>query len=119
MSSPSPANGQRLRPRGSHEVNLGTTPVTVTAAPFLVATLEPVDARESRVRGLLASVDEGDGRYFVDLRPFDQPDAESGARTSRQDGHDLRGGRRRARHRRCSPRLRTCRKTHRPRPGRL
>src|SRR5688572_27594048 len=30
---------------GSHEVNLGTTPVTVTAAPFLVATLEAVGTR--------------------------------------------------------------------------
>jgi hypothetical protein len=54
----------------SHEVNLGTTPVTVTAAPFLVATLEPFDDREFRVRGLLDSVSPNAGRYVVDLRPF-------------------------------------------------
>jgi hypothetical protein len=54
----------------SHEVNLGTTPATVTAAPFLVASLDPFDAREFRVRGLLDSVSQSAGRYVVDLRPF-------------------------------------------------
>ena len=66
---------------GSHEVNLGTTPATVTAAPFLVASLEPVDTREFRVRGPLVSVNEGAGRYVVDLRPFNHPDARNGAVT--------------------------------------
>ena len=63
---------------GSHEVNVGTTPATVTAAPFLVASLEPVDTREFRVSGPLASVDEGAGRYVVDLRPFSHPTARNG-----------------------------------------
>jgi hypothetical protein len=54
----------------SHEVNLGTTPATVTAAPFLVASLEPFDGREFRVRGQLDSVSPAQGRYVVDLRPF-------------------------------------------------
>ena len=54
----------------SHEVNLGTTPATVTAAPFLVASLEPFDEREFRARGLLDSVSPNAGRYVVDLRPF-------------------------------------------------
>ena len=63
---------------GSHEVNLGTTPVTVTAAPFLVATLEPVDTREFRVRGPLVSVSPNQGRYVVDLRPFHQDSGRNG-----------------------------------------
>jgi hypothetical protein len=63
---------------GSHEVNIGTTPATVTAAPFLVASLEPVDTREFRVRGPLVSVNEGASRYVVDLRPFDHRTAENG-----------------------------------------
>ncbi len=62
----------------SHEVNLGTTPVTVTAAPFLVATIEPVDTREFRVRGPLVSVDEGAGSYVVNIRPFNHETAEHG-----------------------------------------
>ena len=86
---------------GSHEVNIGTTPVTVTAAPFLVASLEPVDTREFRVRGLLVSVNEGAGRYVVDLRPFSQRTGRSGEFSRRDDGgHDLRGRRRQARHHR-------------------
>ena len=63
---------------GSHEVNLATTPATVTAAPFLAASLEPVDTREFRVRGPLVSVNEGDGRYRVDLRPFSQRTGRNG-----------------------------------------
>ena len=82
---------------GSHEVNLGTTPVTVTAAPFMVASLEPVDTREFRVRGLLVSVNEGAGRYVVDLRPFSQRTGRSGefrvettaATTCEVDGDEL------------------------------
>ncbi len=62
----------------SHEVNLGTTPVTVTAAPFLVASLEPVDTREFRVRGPLVSVNEAAGSYVVDLRPFFHRTARNG-----------------------------------------
>jgi len=62
----------------SHEVNLGTTPATVTAAPFLVAALEPRDAREFRARGVLVSVDEATDRYVVNLRPFNHETAEHG-----------------------------------------
>ena len=63
---------------GSHEVNLGTTPATVTAAPFLVASLEPVDTREFRVSGALDSVNPGTGRYVVNLRPFNDTTARNG-----------------------------------------
>jgi hypothetical protein len=62
----------------AHEVNLGTTPVTVTAAPFLVASLLPVDSREFRVRGPLVSVNEAAGSYIVDLRPFFHRTARNG-----------------------------------------
>jgi hypothetical protein len=62
----------------SHEVNLGTTPVTATAAPFLVATIEPVDTREFRASGPLASVDEAAGSYVVELRPFHHETASNG-----------------------------------------
>ena len=65
----------------SHEVNIGTTPVTATAAPFLVASAEPLDAREFRVRGPLVSVEETEDSYIVDLRPFFHPTARNGAFT--------------------------------------
>ena len=63
---------------GSHEVNLGTTPATVTAAPFLVATLVAVDTREFRARGPLVSVNAAAGNYVVDLRPFNHLTAQNG-----------------------------------------
>jgi len=67
----------------AHEVNFVTTPVTVTAAPFLVASLEPVDTREFRVRGPLVSVDEVASSYLVDLRPFNHRTARNGEFTVR------------------------------------
>jgi len=69
----------------AHEVNISTTPVTVTAAPFLVASLEPVDTREFRVRGPLVSVNEVNGSYVVDLRPFNHRTARNGEFTVRTD----------------------------------
>jgi len=69
----------------AHEVNLGTTPATVTAAPFLVASLEPVDTREFRVRGPLVSVNEAADSYVVDLRPFFHRTARNGEFTVRTD----------------------------------
>jgi len=62
----------------SNEVNLGTTPVTVTAAPFLLATIEPADTREFRASGPLVSVDEAAGSYVVDLRPSFHPTGRNG-----------------------------------------
>ncbi|MCU0974714.1 MAG: DUF4382 domain-containing protein [Steroidobacteraceae bacterium] len=54
----------------THEVDLSTTPATVTARPALVASLEPVDEKELRLRGPLVSVDVAGGSYRADLRPF-------------------------------------------------
>ena len=69
----------------SHEVNIGTTPVTVTAAPFLIASIDPVDAREFRVRGPLLSVDEAAGSYVIDVRPFFHRTARNGEFTVETD----------------------------------
>jgi len=62
----------------THDVDLATLPAAVTADPFLVASIEPLDARDFRVRGPLDSVDEAAGSYVVDLRPFNHPDARLG-----------------------------------------
>jgi hypothetical protein len=62
----------------SHDVNIFTIPATAVASPILVATVEPVDNREFRVRGPIVSVDTDAGSYVVDLRPFNHPDAEHG-----------------------------------------
>lgn len=52
----------------SNAVDLAARKVTVS--PFIVASVVPPDARETRVRGKLASVDVSGGSYTVDLRPF-------------------------------------------------
>ncbi|MGH8251372.1 MAG: hypothetical protein ACREVI_11880 [Steroidobacteraceae bacterium] len=62
----------------SHDVNIATIPATAVAEPFLVASIEPVDERDFRVRGPLVSVDTAASSYVVDLRPFNHPDAELG-----------------------------------------
>lgn len=67
----------------AHEVNIFSTPVTVTAAPFLIASLEPLEEREFRVRGPLVSVNEVNGSYVVDLRPFFHQTARNGEFTVR------------------------------------
>lgn len=65
----------------SHTVDTTTTPVTAVAAPFIVATVEPVDQKEMRVRGPLVSVDAAASSYVVDVRPFNLPDARLGRLT--------------------------------------
>ncbi|HEY7377343.1 MAG TPA: DUF4382 domain-containing protein [Steroidobacteraceae bacterium] len=62
----------------SHTVDITTDPVTATAQPFVVASLEPVDQKELRVRGPLVSVDSAGNSYTVDVRPFDLRDARLG-----------------------------------------
>jgi hypothetical protein len=54
----------------SHEVDITTVPVTAVARPFVVATIEPVEDKELRVRGPLVSVNTNASSYVVDLRPF-------------------------------------------------
>ena len=54
----------------SNSADLTVTPARVTVTPALVASLEPVDLKDLRVRGPLVSVDTAAGTYVVDVRPF-------------------------------------------------
>jgi len=54
----------------SHIVDTSTDPVTVIAEPYLVAEVEPIDAKELRVRGVLLSVDTEAKSYDIRLRPW-------------------------------------------------
>ncbi len=54
----------------SHDVDTSTVPAIVTAAPFLIAELEPVAEKELRVRGPLQSVSEAESSYIVRVRPW-------------------------------------------------
>ncbi len=65
----------------SHEVDITTVPATAVARPFVVATIEPVEDKELRVRGPLVSVDTNASTYVIDLRPFNHPDAWLGRHT--------------------------------------
>ncbi len=65
----------------SHTVDIGTTPATATAEPFLVATLQPVEEKELRVRGPLVAVDTAASNYVIDIRPFNHRDARLGSVT--------------------------------------
>ncbi len=62
----------------SHDVDLSTMPATATAEPFIVATIEPVEDKELRVRGPLVSVNTNASQYIIDLRPFDHTSARLG-----------------------------------------
>ncbi len=54
----------------TNQVDLATSPATVTVTPALVASLELVEQKDLRVRGPLVSVDKAAGTYVIDLRPF-------------------------------------------------
>ena len=62
----------------SHEVDITTVPATAVARPFVVATIEPVEDKELRVRGPLVSVDTNASSYVIDLRPFNDPSSRLG-----------------------------------------
>ncbi|HZF25077.1 MAG TPA: DUF4382 domain-containing protein [Steroidobacteraceae bacterium] len=62
----------------SHTVDTTTTPVTAVAEPFIVASLEPVDQKDLRVRGPLVSVNSAGNSYLIDMRPFNLRDARLG-----------------------------------------
>jgi len=57
----------------SHEVDTSQSPPVVTAAPFIVAALEPVDEKDLRARGPLVAVDVDAMSYTIHLRPFHRP----------------------------------------------
>jgi hypothetical protein len=54
----------------THTVDIAATPVMAVARPLIVATIEPVQEKEMRVRGPLVSVDTTAGTYTIDVRPF-------------------------------------------------
>jgi hypothetical protein len=54
----------------SHTVDIVPTPAIATAAPFIVAELDPVDTKEIRVRGRYIEANEAEMYYVVALRPF-------------------------------------------------
>jgi hypothetical protein len=69
----------------SHEVDITTVPVTAVARPFVVATIEPVEDKELRVRGPLVSVDTNASNYVIDLRPFNDATSRLGRVTVHTD----------------------------------
>ena len=65
----------------SHEVDISATPVTAKSEPFIVAEIAPLDAKDTRVRGLLVDVSEDGSSYDIALRPFHHRDGDFGAFT--------------------------------------
>ncbi len=65
----------------SHTVDIATTPVTAVAEPFIVASVEPIDEKELRVRGPLVRVDTSASNYVIDVRPFHHMSARLGQLT--------------------------------------
>jgi hypothetical protein len=54
----------------SHTVDTGPTPAVATAEPFIIAEVDPVDARDIRVRGRLVEANVEEMHYTVAIRPF-------------------------------------------------
>jgi hypothetical protein len=54
----------------SHEVDTLATPPRVTARPYIVAEVAPVEEKELRLRGALVDVDLASSSYVVDVRPW-------------------------------------------------
>jgi hypothetical protein len=65
----------------SNSVDLSTTPVTVTAEPFLVADLDAADGKELHLGGTFQSADTSGSTYSIDLRPFLRHDGNFGGLT--------------------------------------
>jgi hypothetical protein len=62
----------------SHTVDTTQTPALVTAQPYIVAEVVPVEEKELRLRGALVGVDVGAGTYQIDLRPWHRRDGNHG-----------------------------------------
>jgi len=54
----------------SNSIDFSPSPPVVTVQPFLLATASLEPERTHRVRGLLASVDEADASFTLNVRPF-------------------------------------------------
>jgi len=80
----------------SHTVDTGVVPARVTSQPYIVAEVEPVDEKETRLRGALISVDLDASTYTVAIRPSHRRDGEHGevvvhttAQTSYEIGDEM------------------------------
>lgn len=62
----------------SHTVDISTIPATAIAEQFIVAEVTPVDEKDIRVRGPLASVSEDAMTYTIAIRPFNDRDGDFG-----------------------------------------
>lgn len=62
----------------SHDVDFLPTPAIATAAPFIVAEINPVVSKDIRVRGPLVSVSGDDVTYTVAIRPFHERSGDFG-----------------------------------------
>jgi hypothetical protein len=54
----------------SHQVDTSQSPPLVTAMPYIVAEVEPIDSKEIRLRGTLVSVDFDSSSYDIRIRPW-------------------------------------------------
>ena len=70
----------------SHAVDTTQTPAVVTAQPYIVAEVMPVEEKELRLRGALVDVDVAAGTYRVDLRPWHRRDGNHGRITVHTTG---------------------------------
>jgi hypothetical protein len=62
----------------SNTVDVTSTPPVVTVKPVIVASVVPIDTKDTRVRGTLVSVDTVAATYTVKLHPFDDDAADRG-----------------------------------------
>jgi hypothetical protein len=62
----------------SHDVDTSPSRPVVTARPYIVAEIQPVDEKELRVRGALVAVDTVSSSYTVDVRPWHRGDGRLG-----------------------------------------
>jgi hypothetical protein len=69
----------------SNTVDLTTTPPTVTAEPFLIATVQAADGKLLHVAGPLQAADADDATYTIDLRPFHRAGGAFGEATVQVD----------------------------------
>jgi len=69
----------------SHEVDTSQSPPVITAAPFIVAALEPVDEKDLRIRGPIDHVDTDTLSYTIHLQPFHRPNGNFGHTTVHVD----------------------------------
>jgi hypothetical protein len=62
----------------SHAVDITPTPAIATAEPYIIAEVSPVDEKDIRVRGPLATVNVDDMNYVAAIRPFHDRDGDFG-----------------------------------------